>query len=109
MVTNCAPMPVKLNPLLALCLPLRRSYIGVVIHADHSKKRQSPVLKLSRQELDQKAMPMALEYRTLPANIRGHKKALRSIVVLAELFTKSSIPRSTRIATVNLLQEPDSP
>lgn len=99
MMTNCAPMPVKLNPLLALYLPLRRAYVGVIVHVDRSRKRQSPVLKLFRQELDQKAMPMALEYRTLPANIRGHKKALRSIVVLAELFTTSSIPRSAMIAT----------
>jgi hypothetical protein len=99
MMTNCAPMIVKLNPLLAFHLPLRRAYIGVIIHVDRLRKRQSPAPKQFRQKLDQKATPMVLRCRTLPANIYRHKKAFWSLTVLAELFAELSIPHLSHVAT----------
>jgi hypothetical protein len=33
MVADCAPLPVKLKPLLALLFPLRRADVGVIVHA----------------------------------------------------------------------------
>lgn len=69
MVTNCAPMIVKLNPLLALCLPLRRADVGVIVHVGPLQKTTKVGIQVVSPETNHKAKPNGTWIPTFVGNL----------------------------------------